>query len=95
MKLEKLNQIKSVRVHWSENSLINDRLGVNEDDDIEKDVDPMVFNHMLIAAANEAPSLGSDKTVLTVKLIDGSVYCKECKFYLGQETLGLFDLIKM
>jgi hypothetical protein len=92
MKIAKIEDIESIHVHWSESNLINDELGCNEDSDIEKQVDPIKFDDLISRAAKEVGG-GYDKTMLSVKLKDGSDWCKECKFYLSSGDSGLMNLL--
>ncbi len=91
-KLKSLDEIKSITVHWSESSLINDELGCNDDGDIEKIVDPVVFDRLIKRAAKEV-GIGYDKISLTLTAADGHEWCKECKFYLTAKKTSLLDLI--
>ena len=87
-----LSDVESVFVHWSESVLINDELGHNENTgDIDKQVDPVEFDHLVQRAANGVFS-GYDKTKLTVKLKNGEVY-DEVKFYLTQDKGSLVRLL--
>lgn len=83
----KLEEIESVFVHWSESSLISAEMGYNDEGDIDKEIDPVVFDDLVRrAAALVGP--GYDKTRLTIKLKDGGeINC--VKFYLvpGKDTL--------
>ena len=91
-KVESLNDIDELIVHWSESEHINKVLGHNEDYDIEKKVDVFSFDKMVQVASNYVEG-GYDKTSLTVKLKDGAFLAKECKFYLGRNDTGLLDLL--
>ncbi len=88
----KLEDIRSVVVHWSESILINDVLGCNNDGDIEKNVDVYEFNDLIKAASSEV-GIGFDKTALTITLKDGLKWCKERKFYLTKAKDTLIKLI--
>lgn len=94
MKLTNLNEIKTIVVHWSESGLINDELGSDENGDIEKEIEPIVFNKMIKKAAQFVEG-GYDKTVLTITLEDGSTWCKECKFYLLRTDETLMNLLRV
>lgn len=89
----KLSDIKSVFVHWSESGLINSELG-NVDGDIDKDVDPVVFDDLVRRASAYVQS-GYDKTYLTVILNDGTEYGHNggVKFYLTPSKDNLVKLI--
>jgi len=92
-----LKDIKTVFVHWSESSLINDELGADDNSDINKSVSPIELDGLIKRAANSEDlekNCGYDKTVLTVELHNGEFYCNEDKFYLTIKTVGLLDLIK-
>ena len=90
-----LDKIKSVRVHWSESRLINDVMGANDDDDIEKDILPLLLDKLIRDATGNVQGSTSDKTVLTIELQSGETWCTQCKFYIRAGTDGLLDLIKM
>lgn len=90
-----LKDIKSVFVHWSESKLINDELGSNDDGDINKEVDPVVFDDLVKRAAALVRT-GYDKTSLTVTFHDGRVYGENGGFkcYLVPSKNNLLDLIE-
>ena len=91
---KQLKDIASVFVHWSESTLINDELG-STDGDIDKQVDPLVFDELVKRAAALVVS-GYDKTSLTVRFHDGTVYGEHggCKFYLTPSKNSLLKLIE-
>lgn len=87
----KLEEIKSVFVHWSESGLINDELGNSDDGDINALVEPVDFDDLVRRAAALVPP-GYDKTTLTIKLEDGGEI-NYVKFYLTREKDSLEKLI--
>jgi len=88
-----LKDIKSILVHWSESALINEELGCNEDDDIEKVVEVKKFDD-LIHRASKLVDVGYDKTTLSITMKSGEMLCKQCKFYLTPENDTLLKLIR-
>ena len=91
-KVEDLNNIEEIIVHWSESTYINDVLGCNEDCDIEKIVDVFSFDEMVKVASKKVGS-GFDKTSLTVKMKSGLFWATESKFRLGRKESGLLSLL--
>jgi len=91
-RIEKLEDIESIIVHWSESTLINDELGRDDNDDIEKQVDPVAFDDLIRRAAKKVGG-GYDKTSLSVKLKSGLQWCEQSKFYLNQNDSGLMNLL--
>ena len=91
-RIEKIEDIESIIVHWSESSLINDELGNDENHDIEKTVDPVVFDDLVTRAAKKVGG-GYDKTSLSVKLKSGLQWAKEDRFYLSVQDSGLLNLL--
>lgn len=92
-KITNIHEIESIRVHWSESSLISDELGYDEEGDIEKDVSPDDLDDMVKRAAAKVGG-GYDKTSLTIKLKDGRTWCDRHKFYLHGSDSGLLSMIK-
>jgi len=92
MKLKNLAELESITVHWSESNLINDELGHDDDGDIEKQVDPVIFDDLIKRAAVKVGS-GYDKTLLSVTLKNGLPWCLETKFYLNTNTKSLIGLL--
>lgn len=88
-----LTDIKSIFIHWSESELINKELGHDEEDNINKEVEPVAFDD-LVKRASALVSLGYAKTCLTVHFHDGTVYGKRCKFYLTRSKDSLLKLIE-
>jgi len=89
----KLQDIKSVFVHWSESMLINRELNPEDNEDIDKEVDPVKFNELIKeAAASVGP--GYDKTCLTVKFTNRGD-CTKVKFYLTNEKDSLLKLLSI
>ena len=90
-----LNDIKNVRIHWSESAIINE-IGRGPDatdhDDIEKDLTAAEAD-ALIARAATGVTGGYDKTPLTITLNDGTVWCRHLKYYIVRGTTGLLSLI--
>lgn len=91
-RLESLDEVKSVTVHWSESTLINEELDCNDDGDIEKKVDPIAFDDLIKRAALKVGE-GYDKTSLSVTSSNGLQWCNECKFYLTRNTKSLIGLL--
>lgn len=90
-KIKSLNDIESIKVHWSESNVINDALGHDDNCDIEKVVDVDEFDRLIKKAAGKVKT-GYDKTSMTVKLKTGIVWANEAKFYL---TGVKDDLLKL
>jgi len=88
----KIEDIKTVYVHWSESELISKSLGYNEDSDINKEVDKFEFD-ALIKKASSLVGIGFDKTVLTITMSNGEVH-EEIKFNLTTKKNSLVKLIK-
>jgi hypothetical protein len=91
-RIDSLSDIESVFVHWSESALINDELGANDDDDIEKPVDPARFDEMVVRAAKGVTG-GYDKTSLSIVLKGGVKWATGSKFYLSRTESGLLSLL--
>jgi hypothetical protein len=91
-KIESLEEIKEITLHWSENNLINDTFDKGGDGDIEKIVD---INELDSAVKESAKYIegGYDKTKLTVKLKSGLLWADSCKFYITTRTTGLLNLL--
>lgn len=90
--IEKLDDIESITVNWSESTLINDVLGCDDNSDINKTVDVDEFDKLIIEAAKKVET-GYDKTNLTVKLKNGRTFASECKFNMTKQVSGLLDLL--
>ncbi len=91
-KVNSIDDIGELIVHWSESGYINDVLTCDDNCDIEKKVDAYVFDSIIKAASGKVEG-GYDKTSLSVKLKDGSRWCFECKFYLTRGCEGLLALL--
>lgn len=91
-RLESLDELKSITVHWSESNLINDELGCDDNCDIEKQVDPVAFDDLIKRAALIVGK-GYDKTFLSVEHKNGFYWCREHKFFLCKHTKGLIELL--
>lgn len=91
-RIEKLDDIESVLVHWTESILINDELGCDERDNIEKLVDAVFFDG-IIQRAEKTFGLCYDKISLSVKLKNGALWCRKEKFYLYRGDFGLIELL--
>jgi len=91
-KIESLNDIESIIVHWSESNLINDELVSDENCDIEKPIDADVFNDIVKRAIARVKS-GYDKTSLTVKLKTGGLWADRHKFYICNDDTDLLSLL--
>ena len=90
--IKSLSDIGKIKVHWSESSLINDEMGCDENCDIEKEVDPVIFDDLIKRAAKKVGG-GYDKTSLSVWAKDGSYIYDECKFYLSSNDSSLLNLL--
>lgn len=91
-RIESLDDIESVIVHWSESALINAELNNSDSDDIEAAVNPLDLDN-LVARAAMAITIGHDKTSLSVKLKSGLEWCTESKVYIGQNDTGLLSIL--
>lgn len=91
-KIDSIDDIETIIVHWSENVLINDEMGCDDNCDINKDIEPRKLDELLARAVKQVNG-GYDKTSLTVKLKSGVVWAKESKFYLNREDCGLMSLL--
>ncbi len=91
-KINSLDDIQSVKVHWSESNLINDELGCDDNCDIEKEVEPAKLDD-LVRRASLLVDMGYDKTSCSVLLKNGTLWAKESKFYLNARTPTLLDLL--
>ena len=89
-----LNDIETIKVHWSESDYINSVLGCDDNDDIEKEVDVKALDSIINNASKEI-SGGYDKTVLSIKLKSGLQWCTESKFYITDRTGSLLSLLKL
>ena len=87
----KLEDIKKLVVHWSENEHINMTLGVDDNCDIEKEVDVYDFDKMLEVGSRQV-AIGYDKTSLSVWTDDGLII-DDVKFNLTKLKPGLLQLI--
>jgi hypothetical protein len=91
-KINSLDDIAKIKVHWTESDYINESLGVDDDGDIEKIVDASLLNGLIRDACTLVP-IGYDKIVLSVKLKDGLQWCDQCKFYLNSNKKDLLTLL--
>lgn len=87
-----LDDIKSVKFQWSESGLINKELGNDAEGDINVEVDAAKADDLIRRAALLVDG-GYDKTPLTITLHDGTIWCRELKYYILRRTTGLLDLI--
>lgn len=91
-----LEDILKVRVHWSESVLLNDEIGIDDvlggNGDIETDITAEQADDIISRAAKLVDG-GCDKTVLTIYLKTGKVFCEGIKFYITRKTTGLLNLI--
>ena len=92
MKIESLDKIDKIKVHWSESNLINDELGCDDNCDIEKEVAVDLFDDM-VKRASKLVETGYDKTSLSVLLKNGKMWAYESKFYLNESTPDLLSLL--
>lgn len=91
-RVNSLDDIDCIHVHWSESNYINDILGNDENCDIEKGVDANAFDSIIQKASKQVGS-GYDKTSLTVTLKNGVVWANESKFYLTKQDSSLLNLL--
>jgi hypothetical protein len=91
-KINSLNDIETIKVHWSESVYINDVLGCDDDDDIEKEVDVQALDSMINHVSKEM-SGGYDKTVLSIKLKSGLQWCLDSKFHITSRSSDLLTLL--
>jgi hypothetical protein len=91
-RIESIEDIKSINVHWSESSIINDALGCDDDCNIDKWVEPERLDGLIKQAAG-AISSGYDKTCMTVDLKSGLVWADDCKFYISKGDSSLLDVL--
>ena len=87
-----IDDIATVYVHWSESEYINEKLGCDQFDEINKEVDKLQFDRIIKEAA-PLVGVGYDKTALTITMHNGEVH-GEIKFYLTAKKNGLIELIK-
>ena len=91
-RIKKIEDIDSIIIHWSESIVINVELGCDDNSDIEKEVTPEKAE-ALIRKASTNISAGYDKTSMTVKLKDGSVWATESKFYICRGDSDLLSVL--
>ncbi len=91
-RIKSIDDIESIKVHWSESCFINEVMKCDENSDIEKEIEPSDFNDIVKIAATKVES-GSDKTSLTVILKNGNIWCSESKFYLNKAKKDLISLL--
>ena len=91
-KIKSLNDIESITVHWSESKVINDKLGHDENYDIERQVDVVELAELLTLAEMEITG-GYDKTSLTIRLNSGCLWCRESKFYICDGDTDLLTFL--
>lgn len=77
----KIEDIEKVIIHWSESYLINDILGCDDNDDIEKEISVVDLEKLITDAANDISS-GYDKTSMTITMKDGLVWADNSKFHI-------------
>ena len=91
-RIESLDDIKEITVHWSESPTLNDALGSDGEGDIEMKVKPKDLD-VLIAESAKKIAGGYDKTSMTVELQDGLIWAKALKFYICQGDAGLLNIL--
>lgn len=91
-KIKSLNDIEVVLVHWSESNMVNLEMDCDESGDIEKCIDAVDFDDLIKRASSEV-GCGFDKTVLTIRLKSGGLWCSESKFRIQTKDTGLLSLI--
>ena len=87
----KVEDIARVIVHWSESELINDRLGCDDNSDIEKELSVIDLEILIDDAANAINS-GYDKISITIIMKSGIVWANQSKFHLTKND-NLFSLL--
>lgn len=90
-KIDSLDSIESVVVHWSESDLINNELG-EDDGDIEKTVTAAELDDLIKRSA-QLISTGHDKLSLSIVLKTRTQWCVQSKFYVNSKDLGLLSVI--
>ena len=80
-RIEKIEDIDNIKVHWSESQIINDELGFDDNGDIEKIVSPADMQKLIHKAGSHV-GCGYDKTSMTVTLRGGLKWATESKFYI-------------
>lgn len=89
----KLEDIKSVKVHWSESELINNAIGCDDSGDIEKEITPIEADKLIKDAAKTIRS-GYDKTFMTIRFNgEKQKQWLNVKFYITGRTTSLVKLI--
>jgi len=91
-KIEKLEDIETLIIHWSENGYINNVLDKGGDGDIEKEVDVNEFDTLVKKAVTFIDG-GYDKTSISVKLKSGLQWCENSKVYIQSSTTDLLQLL--
>jgi len=91
-RIESIEDIDSIKVHWSESSLINEELGCDDDGDIDKWVTPEEM-HILIQKAGKLVGSGFDKTSMTIKLKTGDLWANNSKFYIANGDNCLLNVL--
>ena len=77
----KIEDIGKVIIHWSESFLINDKLGCDDNDDIEKEISVNDLEKLIVDAAKDISS-GYDKTSMTIIMKSGLVWASNSKFHI-------------
>ena len=77
----KIEDIAKVIIHWSESFLINDTLGCDDNDDIEKEISVTDLETLVVDAAKDISS-GYDKTSMTIIMKSGLVWANNSKFHI-------------
>ena len=91
-KIQSIDDIESIYLHWSESNHINLRFDCDRNGDINKPVNTRRLDHAVTIAGQEVGA-GFDKTVLTIRLKNGVIWCSECKFRIKQGQKDLLSLL--
>ena len=91
-RIKSLEDIETIKVHWSESLVVNEALGMDDNCNIEKLVSVEDFKRLLTNAVSQI-SCGFDKISLTITLKGGFVWCFESKFYICGDDVDLLDFI--
>lgn len=90
-KIDSLDLIESIVVHWSESELINTELGEN-DGGIEKTVTAAELDDLVKRSA-QLINTGHDKLSLSIALKNRTQWCVQSRFYVNSKDLGLLSVI--
>jgi hypothetical protein len=91
-KIESIDDIEVIEIHWTESNHINEMMGCDENCDIEKPINPYELESMIGVTVHQLGS-GYDKISLSIELKNGLQWCKESKFYISADVKCLLDLL--